>query len=223
MGLFKKVIGLLFEEDNEVIVEDDLEKVDFSAVKADDISDLIQERKIEQIRPIAPVVVENKPEIMQDIKAEPMKSIDIQVEPKRKIVEPMIERRVKPTESKKEFDFTPVISPMFGSKNNSKSASVQVEHEIPTAKRRNPLGTVISPMYGQNELDAFEDEAQTYLEEKKHQPVIVEDEETLDNIELEDLIVNSQDINEEDCIQFSLFGDDTAITEINKNIEDEQE
>lgn len=219
MAIFKKLVSFLFEEDSEVIVEDELEKVDFSSVRRDDISEIVQEKKIERLRPVEARTAEVKQETIHEIKAEPLvnaKTIDIQVVPKRK-VETVSERRSKVQEVKKDFEFTPVISPMFGSKPEkvTKSATIVVnETNIP--KRKNPLGTVISPMYGQKELDAFEDEAQIILEEKKNDVVLIEEESMFEDITLDELIVPSQEKSDAECIQFSLFGDNATIEEIEK-------
>lgn len=220
MAWYKKIVSFLFEEDSEVIVEDELEKVDFSSVHRDDISEIVQEKKIERLRPIEPRPVEVHQETIHEIKAEPLinaKSIDIQVEPKRK-VEPVIERRSKAQEVKKDFEFAPVISPMFGSKPEKSNKSTKtISNETATPKRKNLLGTVISPMYGQSELDAFEDEAQVILEEKKHDVSVVEEAEImLENITLDELIMPNQEKSDAECIQFSLFGDNAPIEEIEK-------
>lgn len=222
--MFKKILSFLFEEDTEVVVDDDLEKVDFSRVQNEEFASIVNsEKRVDQLRPqprpqaqpIRPVVEEMEPVTRTQ-------TIDIKLEPEKK--EPVRTQREVRKEVKKEFEFTPVISPMFGSSEVKKPKRVAPVVETSTSKKRNALGTVISPMYGQSELDRFESEAQLELQEKEKRqetaPIIEEVEEGLS---LDDLIVNESENILEDCVQFSLFGDETPLSNIELENPDKKE
>lgn len=213
--MFKKILSFLFEEDTEVVVDDDLEKVDFSRVQNEEFSSIVNsEKRVDQLRPQSrPQVQAVRPATEEMEPVTRTQSIDIKLEPEKKeVVRPQREVR---KEVKKEFEFTPVISPMFGSSEVKKPKRPAPVVETTTSKKRNALGTVISPMYGQSELDRFESEAQIELQEKEKRqeaaPIIEEVEEGLS---LDDLIVNESENVLEDCVQFSLFGDETPLSNI---------
>ena len=77
-------------------------------------------------------------------------------------------------------------------------------------KKKDSLGTVISPMYGQAELLNHEKAAKAKIQEIKNEPVVVNDD-WKNDIPLEELISN--DVENTDCVQFSLFGDEQTINE----------
>lgn len=222
--MFKKILSFLFEEDTEVVVDDDLEKVDFSRVQNEEFASIVNsEKRVDQLRPqprpqaqpMRPVVEEMEPVTRTQ-------TIDIKLEPEKK--EPVRPQREVRKEVKKEFEFSPVISPMFGSSEVKKPKRPAPVVESVTSKKRNALGTVISPMYGQNELDRFESEAQLELQEKEKRqetaPIIEEVEEGLS---LDDLIVNESENVLDDCVQFSLFGDETPLSTIELENPDKKE
>lgn len=225
--MFKKILSFLFEEDTEVVVDDDLEKVDFSRVQNEEFASIVNnEKRVDQLRPQPRPQAQPVRPVVEDI--EPVtrtQTIDIKLEPEKK--EPVRQQREVRKEVKKEFEFTPVISPMFGSSEVKKPKRPAPVVETSPSKKRNALGTVISPMYGQSELDRFESEAQLELQEKEKRqeaaPIIEEVEEGLS---LDDLIVNESENVLEDCVQFSLFGDETPLSTIeleNTDKKDEKE
>ncbi|RHN02749.1 hypothetical protein [Dielma fastidiosa] len=223
--MFKKILSFLFEEDDEVVVDDDLEKVDFSRVQNEEFSSIVNsEKRVDQLRPqprpqtqplSRPIEVESEPVTRTQ-------TIDIKLEPEKK--EPVRPQREVQKTVKKEFEFSPVISPMFGSSEVKKPKRPAPIVETGSAKKRNALGTVISPMYGQSELDRFESEAQIELQEKEKRqesaPIIEEVEEGLS---LDDLIVNESENSLDDCVQFSLFGDETPLSNIELENADKKE
>ena len=77
-------------------------------------------------------------------------------------------------------------------------------------KKKDSLGTVISPMYGQAELLNHEKEAKIKIQEAKSENIVIEDD-WKNDIPLEELISN--DVENTDCVQFSLFGDEESIKE----------
>lgn len=96
-------------------------------------------------------------------------------------------------------------------------------------KKPNPLGTIISPYYGVNELEEFEEEAMeeiaakqqeqaTPIETPKHDVEIEElnQMEEVENVTLDELLEDVHDTteNDEDLMQISLFGDSTPVQEV---------
>ncbi len=222
--MFKKLLSFLFEEDNEVIVDDDLEKVDFSRVQEADLSSIVStprpvEKRVDQLRP-------QPSHRTASVEEEPVRTqtIDIKIEPEKKETQRPARTEVR-REVKKEYEFSPVISPMFGSSEAKKPKRPAPVTETPMSKKRNALGTVISPMYGQSELDHFEMEAKLEKEEKEKQQEVAPVVEELEaGLSLDDLIVNDHEADTDDCIQFSLFGDETPVSSIDTDIEkDSQE
>lgn len=141
---------------------------------------------------------------------------------------------LKKNDSSKDFEFTPVISPMFGAKEEKKkeqkNQSVKIMKRSNTVKKKpNPLGTIISPYYGVNELEEFEEEAMeeiaakqqeqaTPIETPKHDVEIEElnQMEEVENVTLDELLEDVHDTteNDEDLMQISLFGDSTPVQEV---------
>ena len=85
--MFKKILSFLFEEDDEVVVDDDLEKVDFSRVQNEEFSSIVNsEKRVDQLRPqprpqtqplSRPIEVESEPVTRTQ-------TIDIKLEPEKK-------------------------------------------------------------------------------------------------------------------------------------------
>ena len=209
--MFEWLKNLLFDEEVE-IEEDKLEKIDFT--KVNDIDKIVEEPQQKEI------VIEEKK--VEEIKEEPIpiikKEFNIQLnEPKKEVnkkenklqeeIRPRRERLEKKQTENKEIEIGTVISPIFGGKDMKKSETSK--QPIQKIKKRDSLGTVISPMYGQAELLKHEKEAQNKINEVKEAVVINDD--WKDDIPLEELISNETENN--DCVQFSLFGDDQLISE----------
>lgn len=244
MSIFKKLTSFLFEEtDADIIAEDELEEVTLKTKKEKPI-------KQEPLKETVPPKVDEA-EAFHTAKPETKKFVSIDLETKKEVVKE--EKNIKETvvkprsvlkkDEKKEYEFTPVISPIFGAKeetvkvtgNNQKSIT------IPRAvgkRKENPLGTIISPYYGVNELEAFEEEAKKDIEEKaksKQEDIVMKEdhselkeealqEEMLQYVEEEEehalpleAILAEDEKESEDLLQISLFGDSTPIKEAESN------
>lgn len=209
--MFEWLKNLLFDEEEVVVEEDELNQINFSNVH--DIETVISEPK--QAEKKKDIVVEKTTH--QEIKKEepketlpPKSNLNIQFKEvkKEEVEEPVIKRseRVekKTSRKEKEFEINQVLSPMFGGK-EVKSVE-KITMEAPAVKRKDGLGTVISPMYGQAELIAHEQEASLkYQQEKPKEVPLVEDDDWNDDVPLEELINTVEE--SDDCVQFSLFGD----------------
>lgn len=231
MSVLKKLASLLFEEteSEEVLAEDELEPIEIKekpkpVAKKTQTYDAAQEEAFRSAKPVQGTVHKPQEEEKKFV------SIDLEEKPKVKPVEKVAESVRKNytkqvvKEEKKDFEFSPVISPIFGSKEEkAKPKKKSVAVNISRPKKKNPLGTIISPYYGVGELEEFEAQAQEKIVEKEKirkegLPIDVVEkldlEEEMKSVPLEDLI-DDRDSNEdaEDLMQISLFGESTPIRE----------
>ena len=220
--MFDWVKKLLFEEEETVVEEDKLEEIDFT--KVNDLENIITETEKEE--PIEEVVVEQVQtvEVVKEEKENTVplkKEFNIQLDtpttqpvqesaPKRRVERERTVERPERTEKEASVEMMSVISPMFGGKEvkkTSQKATVTV-----TPKKKDSIGIVISPMYGQKELQEHQVEAKTRIEENKNKQMpLVEDDDWKNDIPLDELISSTDETN--DCVQFSLFGDNQTINE----------
>ena len=255
MSVFKKLVGFLFEEEEEIEDEGELEEISFrepsvkrSKPKMNEANELkhaptYHKPRVETVEK-KPSAALPKPEVVKEKK---FTSIEISAEQPKPAVRStrtvQNSRSVKRSEPLKqpEYTFTPVISPIFGMDETtepkhakkSQEAVPQIRKTISVAPKKNPLGTVLSPMYGATELEDFEEEAKLRLETEDEniyedtataEPVeeITEevitydadnDEDEIVRVPLEELLSNDEnaDLND-DLLQFSLFGDDEVVS-----------
>lgn len=234
MSVWKKFASLLFEEtDTDIIAEDELEDIAFPEEESVKYKKPVYTPKPQETtepKKTYTQPVEEKP------KEEPKKFVSIEIgEEEVKRREPVSNTSVNvKTRSvrgnteraeKQDYEVSPVISPIFGSKEEqkeSKSSSIS-SMTLPKPKKPNPLGTVISPYYGLGELEEFKAEAQEEIQLKEkirhEEPTIenietFEEEEDVNSLSLDELIVDiDQDEEEEDLMQISLFGESTPLRE----------
>lgn len=257
MSVFKKLVGFLFEEEEEIEEEGALEEVSFREVKQSSVSYPEQELPAIKRTPVKEQVhvesvartstptpaYEQQPLVQEEKK---FTTIELSREEEKKPVstrrstERTTTQRAKPQRNepaKSEFEFTPVISPIFGADEkevkHAKQANVSVppvRATIPASPKKNPLGTILSPIYGATELEEFEMEAKERLEERDAQlyeasinepqpstPYVFDDEmeedEEVVRVPLEDLLSGEDHAEQsDDLLQFSLFGDDEVVS-----------
>lgn len=207
MSVLKKMFGLLFDEgEPDVYVDDELEPV------------TLRESKTEKKETEKTVVQEQRQQVQEETLAPKEEhrftKIEIQdLQPKEQTQ--VRSRTVLREETKTEFEFQPVISPMFGSSEDEKPkkkkpTSDPVKKQV-AKKKVNPLGTVISPYYGTNELEAFEHEAKEKIEAKEKSEEVIENnersinEEVIIDVPLEEIISDAAQKEEDDLLQYSLF------------------
>lgn len=208
MSLIKKLTSFFFEEsDEDIIADDEIKDITFKHQNEDDILD-------DLVKPVAEVKTETKPKETQ--KQEISKFVNIEVEKEAKETELVKEKKetkakvIRHLDEKKEYEYTPVISPMFGLSENEKNDNAEPKHPKKVArtikKKINPLGTIISPYYGL-------EEAENVAEEKKKNQEI----ENPANSDVE-VVVQNEDhelkIND-NSLQESLFSDE-VMNEIKK-------
>ena len=90
-------------------------------------------------------------------------------------------------------------------------AGKKVDYSATHTKKNNPLGTIISPMYGAKELKEMEEHAQTLLNEQEETKTIIKEDDDLVDIPLEQMLVKDEPVSNDDVLQFSLFGDDEIV------------
>ncbi len=205
MSLRKKIISFFFEEsDEDVIVDDEIKDIKF------DNSDKIVDTTYEQIKKTNSDVnmVGESNEIS---KQEISKFVNIEVEKKVETSKETKEIKTKQAyhrDEKKEYEYTPVISPMFGVAEHENKQNLEKKHPKKSMrvikKKTNPLETIISPYFGLGELEEFD--TKTKQDKEK-----VEDKE-------ESFIISNQDEKAEISdisVQESLFSEE-VMNEIKK-------
>lgn len=248
MSVFKKLVGFLFEEEEEIEDEGELEEITFHEqpkqrrqAHVEEAADLKHAALQEKPRVESVNVKASQPEVKQEpVKEKKFTSIEISEEQPKKVAQraernAYSKRSGKRTElPKQEYAFTPVISPIFGVDETSEGKHAkQAQERVPqlrttisTAPKKNPLGTVLSPMYGATELEEFEEEAKLRLEtdqdslyepEEETPEVIAYDSENeadeIVRVPLEELLSNEENGEmSEDLLQFSLFGNDEVVS-----------
>lgn len=208
-----------------MIIFDKIKKVLFTEVEEDDyVEEIIEEPTLEKIESnkktvskkeekVVPIIEETVFESKKEV-AKESAPFDIKVDVPTS--EKKVGRRLRPIE-RKEFEIPQVISPINGIKEDMNQAHADY---VPTVKPKNhkdSLGTVISPYYGDGELEAFHHQAQMeihneHIEKRNSEDDFVADDE-IENVSL-DQIVSAEVVNEDEMIQFSLFGDDVILKDI---------
>lgn len=214
--MFDWVKKLLFEEEETVVEEEKLEEIDFT--KVNDLENIITETPqkeikveevIEQVKVEEIVKEENTVSIKKEFNIQldgPTTQVVQETTPKRRVERERPERNEKETN----IEIMSVISPMYGGKEVKKTSAKPTVSVTP--KKKDGLGVVISPMYGQNELQEHKNEARIRIEENKSKEMpLVEDDDWKNDIPLDELISSVDETN--DCVQFSLFGDNQTINE----------
>ena len=234
MSIFQKITNLLFEEnDVDVIAEDELEDISLQEEEKQKEKRLAKAAAAEKEAKQTAANQQPQPK-KQEAKLEDSSElkkavrIDLKEATASKRSYSSVSHRSTVLEEQKEFEFTPVISPIFGASDvETDKAKKNTSVLLPKSKKQNPLGTVISPYYGLGELEEMEEQAKEDILRKAEEIESEEDfvafeesekieldETDLDSIPLDDLIVdNDTEEDEEDMMQISLFGDSTPIKE----------
>lgn len=245
MSFIKKIVGFLFEEEEEIEEEGQLEEVSIKEtlrvkprtyVEEDDLDRIkrapIKESVHVESVQVQPVKQEETKEVKQETK---FTSIDLSKETtaQRKAPEKKQVQRSK-LEVKQEYEFTPVISPIFGASETEKShvkkangATSQTRKTIPATPKKNPLGTILSPIYGVAQPEEMEEEvveeqakSEPVMPETQKEPVTMQSAVVEEATEEEDVVALSLDellqedkakAQGDDLLQISLFGDDVVV------------
>ncbi|MEF9919791.1 MAG: hypothetical protein RR945_00295 [Erysipelotrichaceae bacterium] len=231
--MFNKLLKFFFEEveDDTVIADDELEPIS--------IKTPIQKAAPVITKPLDTTTKEPVKKTMVDIRVEDtpikMQAKEEPISQKHKnfnIELSKEERQVRETRSRStkiersEYDFSPVISPMFGmSDYDEKGITDELRHvSTMKPKKLNALGTIISPIFGAQELADMEEDAQEKIKIERMEPINLKDE-ALPNYSIDEMITqdNQDEIeNTSQSTQFSLFGEDESLNEPIKYKMDEE-
>ncbi len=238
--MFKKIQDWLFKEDLEELdideKEDEVEEFSF------DESDLFAARKEEAKKHSFFERIKQEPEedfeeeiplksapVSEKVKVAPTPTpkitIDIQADDKATSnakVDTMAQPQRVSLTRKEEFEMAPVISPYFGVKGDKQDVEHVKLNTISHSSKKESFNTVISPFYGEKETKKeirqtiYHEENNNNLDKVFSGPSVIEDEipfhDDEDNISL-DAIVQTPNTNDDDLIQFSLFGEAKRIQE----------
>ncbi|MDH6366318.1 MULTISPECIES: hypothetical protein [Breznakia] len=219
MSIFDKIKDVLFTEETDV---------EETLIRDEDEGEFIEEEKEVKVQKPKPKPLPKPKPRYEDVEAitedierirEPESKLenifDIKADEVKK-EEPSITKRLQPKIAK-DFEIPQVISPITG----VTTEKIDEEAEFVASKPRrtkDSLGTVISPFYGEVELEEFHQQAQVELAVNQMQSDDVEEEE-IENISLDQIVASPYE-QEEEMVQFSLFGDDAPIRDLQ---EEEQE
>lgn len=250
--MFKKFQDLFFKEDiDELNLDDHLEEEKFEEDTHNDdhkffhqrshqseekeIEKLFESEQIER-HIVQPKVAEKKP-------ATNKITLDIVADEPIKEKENVSKERVRPVR-REEFEMPQVISPYYGiHEENTTNENVSLTN-ITSDNKRERFNDVISPIYGKHNNEAqvvsetilndddmrvFQEEP-NYVEDKVNEPVFVKP--TFDTLEEEEVnlaldeIIAEKSSDDDDLIQFSLFGENKRIQEEsfeNEDVEDKED
>ena len=102
---------------------------------------------------------------------------DVEKPKEKKVVKENVRpRKENKADSGAEYEFRPVLSPIYGNMKESEKEPKDVHDAIhlPKAKTKNPLNTVLSPMYGEYELETFEKEAKATISKRREKELQIE-------------------------------------------------
>ena len=172
MSIFQKITNLLFEEnDVDVIAEDELEDISLQeeekqkekrlAKAAAAEKEAKQTAANQQPQPKKQEAkLEDSSELKKAVRIDLKEEKDSKKATASKRSYSSVSHRSTVLEEQKEFEFTPVISPIFGASDvETDKAKKNTSVLLPKSKKQNPLGTVISPYYGLGELEEMEEQA----------------------------------------------------------------
>lgn len=158
----------------------------------------------------------------------PFTGINADVEkPKEKKVlkENVRPRKENKADSGAEYEFRPVLSPIYGNMKESEKEPKDVHDAIhlTKAKTKNPLNTVLSPMYGEYELETFEKEAKATISKRREKELQIEsafvandaaEAEEEEVLTLDEMLSVDEEEDANEPVQISLFGESTPIKEV---------
>lgn len=144
---------------------------------------------------------------------------------KRVVKENVRPRKENKADSGAEYEFRPVLSPIYGNMKESEKEPKDVHDAIhlPKAKTKNPLNTVLSPMYGEYELETFEKEAKATISKRREKELQIEsafvanaaaEAEEEEVLTLDEMLSVDEEEDANEPVQISLFGESTPIKEV---------
>ena len=151
---------------------------------------------------------------------------DVEKPKEKKVVKENVRpRKENRADSGAEYEFRPVLSPIYGNMKESEKEPKDVHDAIhlPKAKTKNPLNTVLSPMYGEYELETFEKEAKATISKRRGKELQIEsafvandaaEAEEEEGLTLDEMLSVDEEEDANEPVQISLFGESTPIKEV---------
>ena len=144
---------------------------------------------------------------------------------KRVVKENVRPRKENKADSGAEYEFRPVLSPIYGNMKESEKEPKDVHDAIhlTKGKKKNPLNTVLSPMYGEYELETFEKEAKATISKRREKELQIEsafvanaaaEAEEEEVLTLDEMLSVDEEEDANEPVQISLFGESTPIKEV---------
>ena len=184
--MIKKLMSLIFEEE----VVDEVEEEPVPVRRSNPAKPAVKP----EAKPAVPLPQEVKA-VYLDTRKEKEKEPAVKKEPSSKLGKMTIAEdkpvKKKPVrvEPKEDYEFTPVISPIFGVLGEKSQPA-----KTPAAKKVSPvkssLGTVISPIYG---MDKPQEDKVEEIAERLDKPAAAVKEEPLINVSLDELLQKPQE------------------------------
>lgn len=190
--MFRKLASLFFEEEEEIVEEEEIEA------------------KGPQLPPVAKTIEKKTSRVEVETVAMPIETQPLplltepQVKPATRIdigPETMTQKQKRAVnENKVVYEFTPVISPIFGVSDKDKQSTVVQNSAPQQPTRHSPLQTIISPIYGVMKNNEVANEEFT-------QPIVPAVNLNLDfkNYSLDEILHEETIIKEKALEQFTLF------------------
>lgn len=151
---------------------------------------------------------------------------DVEKPKEKKVVKENVRpRKENRADSGAEYEFRPVLSPIYGNMKESEKEPKDVHDAIhlPKAKTKNPLNTVLSPMYGEYALETFEKEAKATISKRREKELQIEsafvandaaEAEEEEVLTLDEMLSVDEEEDANEPVQISLFGESTPIKEV---------
>ena len=151
---------------------------------------------------------------------------DVEKPKEKKVVKENVRpRKENKADSGAEYEFRPVLSPIYGNMKESEKEPKDVHDAIhlTKAKTKNPLNTVLSPMYGEYELETFENEAKATISKRREKELQIEsafvandaaEAEEEEVLTLDEMLSVDEEEDANEPVQISLFGESTPIKEV---------
>lgn len=215
--MWKKLQGWLFNEEvEEYELDEVVNEKEETSYEEDEMPLSIKstsktQYSKEEIKDVPKVSV---PKINIDIPVEPM--VVKKEEVKKKLVR------------KEDYEMPPVISPFFGVKGETSESSETIVHKMKPVRKKESFNEVISPFYGKQDIEekkVVKEESFPVVSE-----ILTKDEPSFDtvdedevNVSLDQIITPSKN-DEDDMIQFSLFGEARKLNDDdfdNENMDDD--
>ena len=151
---------------------------------------------------------------------------DVEKPKEKKVVKENVRpRKENKADSGAEYEFRPVLSPIYGNMKESEKEPKDVHDAIhlPKAKTKNPLNRVLSAMYVEYELETFEKEAKATISKRREKELQIEsafvandaaEAEEEEVLTLDEMLSVDEEEDANEPVQISLFGESTPIKEV---------